>query len=237
MDPNSVPDVALLSTKGQLAKMRELSDDLVRYVYDHCYDPHPNLKGIRVSAESDPWEFMLTAPDQVSLLSLLIKLIGAKKILEVGCYLGHGTIAMAAAAGTLSKITTIEFKLPRAEIARRNFELSGYENRIDLRVGQASEVIREVCFHLGENEKFDFVFIDADKVSSLKYFLTTVDSVRSGGLIVIDNVLWRGKIADPSVKCDRSNALRALNDAVAKDPRVESLILTVSDGMLIARKK
>ena len=224
--------------EGKVTKIPAYTRDLEQYVYDRCYLPHPLLKKIRRESAHVEMNYMMTGPDQASLLQMLVKLSGAKRILEVGCYLGYSTLAMASALPDDGMLISLDHNPKWSLQAQSYFEEANLATKIDLRVGEALEQLPLIKNEIENGSpEFDFVFIDADKINSFNYYLQSIELVKSGGVLLIDNVLWRGHILDENDTSDRVQALRQLNDFVANDPRVESMILTVSDGMLFLRKK
>lgn len=175
-----------------------------------------------------------TAPQmQVGLLEgrflgLLVSLIGAKRVLEVGTFTGFSALAMASHLPEDGKLITCDIDPRATEIAKSFWSQSPHGKKIELKLGPAVETIPKL------NETFDLVFIDADKAGYPKYWELAMPKVRKGGLIVVDNVLWSGRVLDPKEKSDRE--IHAFNEMAVKDPRVTLVMLTVRDGMLLAQK-
>ena len=162
-------------------------------------------------------------------LKMLVRLTGGKEVLEIGMFTGYSTLMMAEALPEDGRLITCEID-PKAEaIARKYFAESPHGRKIDIRMGPALETIKTLP------GPFDLVFIDADKPNYCRYYQACFPSVKPGGLIVGDNVLWSGKVIDP--KDDDTRAIVAFNDLVQSDPRVENVCLTVRDGMMLAWKR
>lgn len=178
------------------------------------------------------------SPPQGKLLHLLACAIGATRVLEVGALGGYSTIWLARAVGESGKVVTIEFEPRHAEIARANIAREGLSGRVDLRVGAALDVLDRLAAE--RPSPFDLAFIDADKANNAAYFCRALKLCRPGGLIIVDNVVREGAVADPSRKDDGALGARALFSAVAAEPRVSATaVQTVGskgwDGFLIAR--
>ena len=205
---------------------------LQAYLDDHC-DPEPealqqlnrerHLKVLR--------PHMLSGHYQGRLLSFLSKMVAPKCILEVGTYTGYSAICLAEGLVEGGILHTIEVNREMEDIINSHFKLTNVENKIKLHFGQAEAIIPDL-----QEDVFDLVFIDADKKNNFTYFQLVFDKVRSGGLIIIDNVLWKGKVYGPEKDADTEN-IRKLNDHIAVDTRIEKLILPVRDGLLVIRKK
>lgn len=163
-----------------------------------------------------------------SLLKLLITLVGAKNVLEIGTFTGYSALAMAEALPNEGKLITCDVDPHATNIAKRNWSKSPHGKKIELHLGPALDTIAKLSTPL------DFVFIDADKNNYPNYWEACVPKVRSGGLIVIDNVLWSGRVLDP--KDDRDRSIVKVNHMAASDSRVTCVMLPVRDGMLITRK-
>ena len=162
-------------------------------------------------------------------LKMLVRLTGAKEVLEIGMFTGYSALMMAEALPDNGRLITCEID-PKAEaIARKYFAESPYGKKIDIRMGPALETIKTLP------GPFDLVFIDADKPNYCHYYQACFPLVKPGGLIVGDNVLWSGKVIDP--KDDDTRAIVAFNDLVQSDPRVENVCLTVRDGIMLAWKR
>ncbi len=227
---------SLLPGDGIAAKIPSYDAPLRRYVQDRSVIPNKALDTARRASVGDPWEFMQTTPDQASLLYLIAKLCSAKSILEIGCYFGHSAVALASALPEDGKLITLDHNARWAESAKSVFETAGLTDKIELRLGEAHALLDQLVIEKS-SAPFDLIFIDADKINSHAYYERVMEILRPGGVILVDNVLWRGKINDPSDQSDRAVALRRLNDRAATDDRVESTIITISDGMLLVRKK
>ncbi len=224
--------------EGRQTKIPKYSFALEKYVHESCFNVHPILARIRLESVHEEMNYMMTGPDQAALLSMLVKISGAKRILEVGCYLGYSTIAMAAAMDNKGTLISLDHNLDWSQKAKAYFREAGLEARIDLRTGEALDLLDVITSEIEEgSEKFDFIFIDADKKNVFNYYLACVDMLSPGALLLVDNVLWRGHILDENDDSERVKALRALNQYVQLDERVESMVLTLSDGMLLVRKK
>jgi caffeoyl-CoA O-methyltransferase len=205
---------------------------LQAYLDDHC-DPEPealqqlnretHLKVLR--------PHMLSGHYQGRLLSFLSKMVAPKCILEIGTFTGYSAICLAEGLAEGGILHTIEVNREMEDIINSHFKLTNVENKIKLHFGQAEAVIADL-----QADVFDLVFIDADKKNNFTYFQLVFDKVRSGGLIIIDNVLWKGKVYGPEKDADTEN-IRKLNDHIAVDSRIEKLILPVRDGLLVIRKK
>jgi caffeoyl-CoA O-methyltransferase len=209
-----------------------LPHDLQRYLEDHCDREPAELQKINRETYLKVLQpHMLSGHYQGRLLSLLSKMVQPRRILEIGTFTGYSTICLAEGLAEDGIIHTIEVNTEMEEMLNQHFKSTNVDKKVRLHLGHAAQIIVQIA-----EDNFDLVFIDADKKNNLHYFNLVIDKVRSGGLIIIDNVLWKGKVyADDSDPDTRS--IRELNDQVAKDTRVEKLILPVRDGVLLIRKK
>ncbi|MEW6057486.1 MAG: class I SAM-dependent methyltransferase [Bdellovibrionota bacterium] len=223
---------------GRVTKIPIFTPELEQYVHERCFSPHPVLKRIRDESVNVEMNYMMTERDQAALLNLLVKISGTKKALEIGCYLGYSTLAIATALPNDGTIISLDHNPEWSQKAKTYFEQVGLHEKIDLRIGEALDLLKPLSEEILHGApKFNLIFIDADKKNAFNYYKATVDLLETGGILLIDNVLWRGHILDKEDTSDRVWALRELNDFVTRDPRVEAMILTLSDGMLLLRKK
>jgi caffeoyl-CoA O-methyltransferase len=162
-------------------------------------------------------------------LKMLVRLTGAKRVLEVGMFTGYSALSIAEGLPEDGRLFTCDIDPKAEEIARRYFARSPHGKKIDVRMGPALDTIAKL------EAPLDMVFIDADKVNYARYYDAALPLLRSGGLVVADNTLWSGTVLDPQT--DDARAIVAFDDKVAADPRVEKVLLTVRDGMLLARKR
>ncbi len=174
---------------------------------------------------------MLSGHFQGRILSMLSKMISPYRILEIGTYTGYSAICLAEGLTEDGKLYTIDINEELEDRVRQYFLESNYNQQIDLIIGDALNLIPRL------KESWDIVFIDADKKNYTKYFNMVVASVKSGGYIIADNVLWSGKVVEKDHLDEDTLALRVFNDTLSKDPRFEVVLLPVRDGLLIARKK
>jgi len=212
--------------------MEILDPNLQVYLDTHC-EPEPDtLKLINRETHLKVLKAnMLSGHYQGRLLSMLSKMMQPKFILEIGTFTGYATICLAEGLTEDGIIHTIEVNREMEGMLNQHFKLTDVEKKIKLHFGPAVDVIADFG-----NILFDIAFIDADKKNNLLYFESIFDKVRSGGLIIIDNVLWKGKVYGDDKDADTAS-FRKLNDQIAADTRVEKLILPVRDGLLIIRKK
>ena len=174
---------------------------------------------------------MLSGHFQGRILSMLSKMISPNRILEIGTYTGYSALCLAEGLMEDGKLYTIDINEELEDRLRQYFLESNYNQQIDFVIGDALHLIPRL------NESWDVVFIDADKKNYTKYFNMVVASVKSGGYIIADNVLWSGKVVEKDHVDEDTLALRVFNDTLSKDPRFEVILLPVRDGLLIARKK
>jgi caffeoyl-CoA O-methyltransferase len=174
---------------------------------------------------------MLSGHYQGRLLAMLSKLINPKTIVELGTFTGYATLCLAEGLADDGVIHTIEADAELEENLRQTFKLTNVEKKIKLHIGPAAQVLADF-----EPDNIDLAFIDADKKNNFLYFQLLVEKIRPGGLIIIDNVLWKGKVYGEANDAD-TKLIRELNERITADDRVEKLILPVRDGILLIRKK
>jgi len=176
---------------------------------------------------------MQVGADEGALLTFLARLVGARNAVEVGTFTGYSSICIARALPEDGKLICCDISDEWTKVGRKAWDRAGLSDRIELRLGPGLDTLRE----LPPGENLDFVFIDADKGGYVSYWEQLVPRVRSGGLLLADNVLWSGRIVDEASDDANVQALRAFNDLVLHDDRVEAVVLTAFDGLTIARKK
>ena len=172
---------------------------------------------------------MQIAPEQGAFMGLLVRLTGARQILEIGTFTGYSSTAMALALPPDGRIVCCDVSEEWTAMARRAWIDAGVQDRVDLRIAPATETIAAL-----DDDSFDLCFIDADKTSYDAYYEGCLRVVRPGGLILIDNTLQGGRVADPSADDDNVRAIRALNDKIARDGRVDAVLLPLADGLTMA---
>jgi caffeoyl-CoA O-methyltransferase len=173
---------------------------------------------------------MLTGPIEGRFLEFLVYALKAKRVLELGTYSGHSALSMAAGLPRGGHIDTCEFDETHAEVARRYVGQSPYADRITVHVGPALETIKQL------EGDFDFVFVDADKENYRNYYEALLPRLAEGGLMALDNTLWSGRVLDDSDDSESTHAIKAINDRIASDERVTSVMLTVRDGVTLVRR-
>ena len=176
---------------------------------------------------------MQIAPEQGAFMTLLARAIGARRAVEVGTFTGYSALCLARGLPPDGHLLCCDVSAEWTAIARRYWEKAGVADRIELRLGPAAETLAA----LPPEPAFDLAFIDADKPSYPVYYEEILKRLRPGGLVLVDNVLWMGRVADPSANDEATAALRAFNAKLAGDPRVEVVMLPIADGLTIARKR
>lgn len=217
-------------------RLLPLSQSLQEYVVAHGVREHPVLAELRRATDSVPHAGMQIGPDQGAFLAMLVKLTGARRTIEVGVYTGYSSLAVALALPAGGKVLACDINEEWTSIARRHWEKAGVASKIELRLGRAARTLDEILA-AGEAGRYDFAFIDADKANYGAYYERCLTLLRTGGLIVVDNTLWSGSVIDARDKSEDASAIRAFNDALHRDERVDVALLTVGDGVTLARKR
>jgi caffeoyl-CoA O-methyltransferase len=211
-----------------------LTPEVHRYILDHIGAPDALQRElIDETEELGPISMMQIAPEQGAFMELLVRVSGARRAVEVGTFTGYSALCIARALGPEGRLLCLDTSAEWTAIARRFWERDGVADRIELRLAPAAETLAR----LPRETLFDFAFIDADKPGYRTYYEEVLARLRPGGLIVCDNVLWGGRAADPSADDEQTRAIRAFNDFVAKDARVECAMIAVGDGLTLARKR
>ena len=211
---------------------------LTKPVHDYLVAHAPPLDDVQrdLIAETETLggiSMMQIAPEQGAFMTLLTRLIGARRAIEVGTFTGYSAISIARGLSDDGTLLCCDVNEEWTAIARKYWERAGVDDKIELRIAPAIETLRS----LPAGEQFDLAFIDADKPNYPHYYEEVLTRLRSNGVILVDNTLWGGAVADSKATDDNTNAIRAFNDAVAADDRVESTILTVGDGLTLIRKR
>jgi predicted O-methyltransferase YrrM len=217
--------------KNQLGLAAPLHD----YIIANAQSEPPLLAQLREETNQHPQARMQISPEQGALLAMLIRVMGAKRALEIGVFTGYSSLTVALALPEDGHLLACDINRSFTNTARRYWQQAGVEHKVDLRIAPALETLDGL---LAEGvEPFDFAFIDADKGNYENYFDRAVQLVRSGGLIAVDNTLWSGRVADPTDQDKITRTLRQFNQVVAQDARVDLMILPIGDGLTLAYRQ
>ena len=215
-------------------KFIELTPALYEYLLAHNPAPDPVLRDLaEETAALGPISMMQVAPEQGIFLGFLARLLGARRAVEVGTFTGYSAISIARGLAPDGRLLCCDLSEEWAAVARRYFARAGLAGRIALQVAPALETIRA----LPRVPEIDLAFVDADKTGYRDYYEELLPRLRAGGVIGFDNVLWNGSVADATDRSDDTVALRALNDFLVRDERVDVVMLPVADGLTLARKR
>ena len=220
----------MLSRSAMALVKTEVTQEVVDYLARHARQDAVLERVARETAEM-PRAVMATTPDEAALLTMLARLVGARRALEVGTFTGYGAISIARGLADGGRLTCLELEEEYAAIARRNLEDAGVADRVEIVVGPALESLRA----MPAEPTFDYVFLDADKTGYPDYYEELVPRLVPGGLLLIDNVLLGGAVTDP--RDERERIMDALNDRVTADERVDSVMVLVADGLTFARRR
>jgi caffeoyl-CoA O-methyltransferase len=215
-----------------MAEMTLLSDALTAYINEHT-SPEPELFA---RLRSETWAQLESPQMQVGrvegeFLKLMVAVSGARRVLEVGTFSGYSAMAMASGLPDQGRVITCDIDPVATAVARRYWDASPWGHKIELRLGDATETLAQL---VANGERFDLVFIDADKVGYLRYFDLALELLPVGGVILADNTLWSGKVLEPQAESD--HAIVRFNAHVRACPRVEHVLLSVRDGIMFCRK-
>lgn len=218
------------------ARTLNLDDALYQYLLDVSLRETPLLKRLRDETQALPMARWQVAPEQGQFLALLVKLTGARRLLEVGTFTGYSALCMAAALPADGSLMCCDIPGDYNAIARRYWQEAGLAGRIDLRLAPALETLAELE-RQGQGGQFDLVFIDADKANYPSYLEHALRLLRVGGLAVFDNTLWSGRVLETSPESADTRAIQALNLALKNDVRVDLSLLPLGDGLTLCRKR
>jgi len=213
-----------------------LDERLYDYLLAHSPSEHPLLTELRATTQKLAAWKMQIAPEQGHFMGLLIELIGARRALEVGTFTGYSALVTALALPDDGQLVCCDVSDSFTAVGRPFWERAGVAGKIDLRLAPATETLDHLIAQ-GASDSFDFMFIDADKENYDGYYERGLKLVRRGGLIAIDNVLWSGSVADPAKQSEETQAIRALNDKLARDARVTLAMVPIGDGLTLARRR
>ncbi len=213
-----------------------LTPDLAAYLAQVGYREAPELAALRARTKGMSGSLMQVAPEQGALLAMLVRLMEARRCLEIGVYTGYSSLAMALALPPEGRITAIDRDEDWTRMARDAWADAGMAQKVELRLGDARDEL-QALIDRGREGYYDFAFIDADKVNHRAYYEACLRLLRPGGVVAIDNVMWHGKVVDAAVDDADTVAIRAFNAFLPDDRRVDFCMIPVGDGLTLARKK
>ncbi len=223
----------------------QMSKGLYEYMLSVSLREHDALRELREVTAKDPSSIMQIPPEQGQFMALLVKIINAKKTLEIGTYTGYSTLSVALAMPADSMTITCDINSDWASIGKKYWKQAGVDNKIDLRIGPALDTLDKLI-HDGQENSFDFSFIDADKINYDGYFEKSLKLLRPGGLLAIDNVFLFGSVVDLGLLDKDLRArisdtdiltMRILNEKIKHDERVDLTMLSIADGLTLVRKR
>ena len=210
-----------------------LTDDLRDYLWQKGMKEHPVLEELREETAQLPESVMQICPEQGALMANLVRLMSAKKTLEIGTFTGYSALVVALALPEDGKIVACDISEEWTAIGKKKWVQAGVAEKIELRIGAALGTLEELIQD-GQEGSFDFAFIDADKANYLDYYKMCLKLVRKGGVVAIDNVLWSGSVINSEINDVDTVAIRELNEFLAKDERVSLSMVPVGDGLTLA---
>ena len=213
-----------------------LTPELLDYLHEHGLREPPVLAVLRAATARLPEAVMQISPEQGQFMAFLLRLMGAKRVLEIGTFTGYSTLWLASALPEDGQVITCDCNREWTDMARQYWERAGLAHRITLHLGDARETLKTLQ-DAGKSDTYDFAFIDADKVNYDAYYQACLTLVRPGGLIAIDNTLWGGAVIDPDATDPDTEAIRRLNRKVRDDQRVEMVMVPIGDGVTLVRRR
>eukprot|EP00163_Fabomonas_tropica_P018294 TRINITY_DN3256_c0_g1_i2.p1 TRINITY_DN3256_c0_g1~~TRINITY_DN3256_c0_g1_i2.p1 ORF type:complete len:251 (-),score=49.33 TRINITY_DN3256_c0_g1_i2:222-887(-) len=211
------------------------SNPVLNYLVAHSLRENEHQKGLRETTLQHPDRLMMGAPEEAQFLAMVCNLIGAKTAVEVGVFTGYTTLTLAQTLPKDGKIYALDISEEYTNIGKPFWQAAGVGDRVDLRLGPAIAGLDQLLAD-GLEGTVDFAFIDAVKTEYDAYYERCLKLLRPGGVIAVDNVLWSGRVADPQQNSEATVAIRALNDKIHSDTRVEVSMLPLSDGVYLCRK-
>ena len=212
-----------------------LTDRLYDYLHANSLREPQVLAELRAETAAMPEHGMQISPEQGQFMGLLLRLMAARRVIEVGTFTGYSSLCIAGAMPAEGRLTCCDVSEEFTAIARRYWARAGLDGRIDLKLAPAVETLDRLA--ASEAGRFDLAFIDADKGNYLAYYERVLKLLRPGGLVLIDNVLWNGAVADPGDNDSDTVAIRLLNEHVRGDKRVSLSLVPIGDGLTMARKR
>jgi predicted O-methyltransferase YrrM len=213
-----------------------LDDRLYDYLLRHSLREPEALARLRVETAAHPQVNMQIAPEQGQFMQMLVRLTDARRAIEVGVFTGYSSLAVALAMADDGYLLACDVSEEYTAIARRHWQAAGVARKIELVLAPAGETL-DARLAAGETGTYDFAFIDADKTGYLAYYERLMRLIRPGGLIVVDNTLWSGDVANPANRDPDTVALREFNDRLLADPRIDLSLLPLGDGLTLARRR
>lgn len=213
-----------------------LTDQVYEYFLSVTLREDEILRRCREETARHEWAGMQISPEQGQFMTLLVKLLGARKIIELGVFTGYSSLCMARALPPEGRLVACDVKKEYTDKAMEYWKAAGVADRIELRLAPALDTLADLL-RAGEAGSFDFIFVDAIKEEYSEYYPLNYRLLRSGGLMAIDNVLWGGSVADPDNQKAETNAIRAFNKMVYEDAGVDMCMLPVGDGLTLIRKR
>ena len=213
-----------------------LTPELLGYLQKVSLREPPVLRRLREEITAHPYASMQISPEQGQFMALLIKLIGARRTLEIGVFTGYSSIAVALALPQDGCITACDVDEDFISIARGYWDEAGVSNKIDLHMALALDTLQQLLDQ-GSTNSYDLAFIDADKCNYPNYYEKCLQLLRPGGIILVDNVLWGGRVANQDIDDEDTLGIRRLNTIIHADDRVDVSMIPIGDGLTLARKR
>ncbi len=213
-----------------------LPDNVYSYLLEHSLREPEVLTALRKETAEHPAARMQISPEQGQFMRLLVELMGVRRAIEVGVFTGYSSLSVALAMPDDGKLLACDVNAEFTSIAKKYWERAGVSHKVELVLAPASETL-QARISAGEAGSYDIAFIDADKGGYQAYYEHCLELLRPGGLILVDNVLWSGAVADPSDQGSDTQAIRKLNDHIHADQRVNVSMLPLGDGLYLARKR
>lgn len=213
-----------------------LDDKLYRYLLDHSVRESALMRELREVTAQQEMSRMQIAPEQGQFMALLVELLGARRIIEIGTFTGYSALCIAQTLPEDGELICCDVSEEWTGIARRFWREAGVDERIRLHIAPALDTL-DTLIDQGGASRFDLIFVDADKTNYVNYFERGLTLLRDGGLLMFDNTLWAGRVADPDDQDDDTRAIRELNDRLLEDNRVSISLVPIGDGLTLARKR